>query len=258
MSLPLTKPLACFDLEATGLNTVTDRIVEISIIKLNPDGSEESLTERLNPTVPISTEASTVHGLYYDDIKDEPTFKERAKHYDAFLKGCDLCGFNLIRFDIPMLVEEFLRAEVDFNIDSRSIVDAQRIFHIMEPRNLSAAYKFYCDKNLENAHSAEADTRATMDILLAQVEKYEGTEVKKDVKELHKLTTSKFADLTGRLVFDADGEEAFNFGKYRGKKVTEVFAKDPSYYDWIMKSDFALYTKKKLTEIKLRSIGTRT
>lgn len=264
MSLNITKPLAFFDLESTGINIVTDRIVEIAIIKINPDGTEEVLTEKVNPTVPIPKEVSEIHGIYDEDVKDCPTFKQRAKEYDNFLKGCDLAGFNLIRYDVPLLVEEFLRAEVDFSIENRSIVDAQRIFHMMEPRNLSAAYKFYCNQELENAHSAEADTRATLEVLLSQVEKYQGVKIKSssgelvepiknDVKALHQLTTSSFADLTGRLAYNKKGEEIFNFGKYRNQRVIDVFKSDPSYYDWIMRSDFALSTKKKLTEIRLKS-----
>ena len=262
MGLNLNKPIAFFDLEATGLNIITDRIVEISIIKLNPNGTEEILTEKLNPTIPIPVEVSEIHGIYEKDIADKPTFKERAKHFDSFLKGCDLCGFNLIRFDVPLLVEEFLRAGVDFSLEKRSIIDSQRIFHLMEPRNLSAAYKFYCDKNLENAHSAEADTRATMEVLLAQVERYKGVKVKsndkevepvtENVKDLHQLSNSSFADLVGRIAYDKTGTEIFNFGKHRNKKVADVLKSDPSYYDWIMKNEFALSTKKKLTEIRFK------
>jgi len=264
MNLKLTKPLAFFDLEATGINVIADRIVEISIIKLNPNGTEEVMTEKINPTIPIPKEVSEIHGIYDEDIKDAPTFKERAKDFDRFLKGCDLSGFNLIRFDVPMLVEEFLRAGIDFSIENRSIVDVQRIFHLMEPRNLSAAYKFYCNSTLENAHSAEADTRATMEVLLSQVDKYKGVKIKdaksekeiepvtNNVKELHQLSTYSFADLVGRIAYNSKREEVFNFGKYRNKKVTDVFKSDPSYYDWIMKNDFALSTKKKLTELRLK------
>jgi len=266
MALNLKKPLAFFDLETTGTNITTDRIVEISIVKAMPDGSTTIKTHRVNPTVPIPLESSLIHGIYDDDVKDKPTFKSLAHGLFQFLEGADLAGFNIIRFDVPVLVEEFLRAEMDFDISNRKLVDAQRIYHLMEPRNLSAAYKYYCGKDLIGAHGAEADTLATYEVLKAQIVKYEGciikdqdgkdiSPIKNDMTALHELTASQFADLAGRIAFNDKGEEVFNFGKYKNMKVSEVFEKDPSYYDWIMKGDFSLNTKKKVTEIKLRKFN---
>jgi DNA polymerase-3 subunit epsilon len=269
MNLHLKKPLAVFDLETTGINVVNDRIVEISILKVMPNGDKEVKTKRVNPTIPISAESSMIHGIYYEDIKDEPTFKQIAKEITKFLEGCDLCGFNVLKFDLPMLAEELLRAEVAFETKSRKIVDAQKIFHMMEPRTLHAAYKFYCDKNLENAHSAEADTIATFEVLDAQVKKYEGVSikdnktgkehipVKNDVQALHDITSSNMIDYGGRMVYNNEGVAIFNFGKHRNKPVLEVLQKEPGYYDWILKSDFALNTKQKLTEIKLSQFNKR-
>jgi DNA polymerase-3 subunit epsilon len=223
---------------------------------------------RINPGIPIPLESSLVHGIYDEDVKDMPSFKAAAHSLSIFLEGCDLGGFNIIRFDVPVLVEEFLRADVDFDVSNRRLVDAQRIYHMMEPRNLSAAYKFYCGKDLIGAHGAEADTIATFEVLKAQVYKYQNVSVKdadgkefipikNDMEALHQLTLSKQADLAGRILFNDKGEEVFNFGKYKGQKVTDILQKDPSYYDWMMKGDFALNTKKKLTEIKLRGFGKK-
>lgn len=257
--------MVVFDLETTGTNISQDRIVEIAMIKINPDGSIEEKDRRLNPTIPIPAETSMIHGIYDEDVKDEPTFKQVAKSLAQFLEGCDLAGFNVLGFDVPVLVEEFLRANVDFDIENRKIVDAQKIFHIMEKRNLTAALKFYCDKDLENAHSAMADTKATYEVLLAQVERYEGKEafdnmgnkladIKNDMSVLSDLTTTNRVDLAGRMIYK-DGVEVFNFGKHRGKKVAEVLAIEPSFYDWVMKGDFPLDTKRKLTQIKLRNFN---
>lgn len=263
--LNLKNPLVVFDLETTGTNISQDRIVEIAMIKVMPDGSIEEKDRRLNPTIPIPIESSLIHGIYDEDVKDEPTFKQVARSLAQFLEGCDLSGFNVLGFDVPMLVEEFLRANVDFEVENRKIVDAQKIFHLMEKRNLTAAYKFYCNKDLENAHSALADTQATYEVLVSQIEKYEGQEafdnlgnkladIKNDMGVLHGLTTSDRVDLAGRMVYK-DGVEVFNFGKHRGKVVTDVLQQEPSFYDWIMKGDFPLDTKRKLTQIKLRSFN---
>lgn len=268
MVLQLKNPLSFFDLETTGINIVTDRIVEISIVKMMVNGEIIKKTQRINPTIPIPLESSLIHGIYDDDIKDAPTFKSMAKEFAKFLEGSDLAGFNVLKFDIPVLVEEFLRADVDFDTSKRKVVDVQKIFHMMEKRNLSSAYKFYCKKNLENAHSAEADTIATMEILEAQVQKYDGMDVtdmkgnkvgviENNIDTLHSLTNKNMVDLAGRMVYNHNQEEVFNFGKHRNKKVTEVFSKEPSYYDWMMKGDFPLETKRRLTEIKLRGFNSK-
>lgn len=262
--LKLKNPLVVFDLETTGTNVSTDRIVEMALIKIMPDGTIEEKERRINPTVPIPLETSLIHGIYDEDVKDEPNFKQVAKSLATWLEGCDLAGFNILKFDVPMLVEEFLRANVDFEVDQRKLIDAQKIFHLMEKRNLSAAYKFYCNETLENAHSALADTKATMDVLIAQIEKYEDQHVvdllgkdlgiiKNDMAVLHELTNQKMVDLAGRIVLNDKGEEVFNFGKHRGKPVAEVLQKEQSFYDWMMKGDFPLDTKRKLTKIRLRN-----
>jgi DNA polymerase-3 subunit epsilon len=267
-SLKLKKPLAFFDLETTGTNVVTDRIVEICIAKAMPNGQLNTKTWRINPTVPIPLETSLIHGIYDDDIKDAPTFKEVARPIHQFLEGADLAGFNIIRFDVPMIVEEFLRVNIEFNHSNRKMVDAQKIFHLMEPRSLTAAYRFYCGKELIGAHSAEVDTLATFEVLCAQIQKYEGVvikddkgkefqPVKNDVQALHDLTATKMVDLAGRMIFNEKGEEIFNFGKHKDRLVTEVLEKEPAFYDWMMKDDFPLDTKRKLTEIKLRSFNLK-
>ncbi len=267
-ALNLRKPLAFFDLETTGVNVARDRIVEISIARAMPDGEVTVKTKRINPGVPIPLEASLVHGIYDADVADAPSFKAVARSMAQFLDGCDLAGFNSNRFDVPMLVEEFLRAEVEFDLKNRRLIDAQRIYHLMEPRNLSAAYKFYCGKTLENAHSAEADTLATLEILDAQVRHYEGVTVlndkgetvqpvRNDMDALHEITAARLVDFAQRMKFDPDGRELFNFGKHTGKPVVEVLKAEPSYYDWMMKGDFPLDTKRKLTEIKLREFNRR-
>jgi DNA polymerase-3 subunit epsilon len=264
MKLNLKRPLAFFDLEATGTNIGADRIVEVSVIKLFPDGMEEVKTFRVNPRMPIPLESSLIHGIYDEHIKDEPEFKAIAQTLAEFIGDSDLAGYNSNKFDIPMLMEEFLRADVSFDLNNRHFVDVQNIFHQMEQRTLKAAYQFYCDKQIINAHSAEADTRATMEVLLAQIERYEKIEwedkkgnrsfpVVNDVEGLHKFTNlSRPVDFAGRMVFNDQGQETFNFGKHKGKSVEEVFRIEPSYYSWMMQGDFPLYTKRKLEEIYTR------
>jgi DNA polymerase III subunit epsilon len=269
MKLNLRNPLCFFDLETTGINITNDRIIEIAVIKLMPNGEVLRKVNLVNPTIPIPTESSLIHGIYDDKVKDKPTFKELAKEYAKFMEGADLAGFNVLKFDIPMLVEEFLRAEVDFDYSRRKIIDAQRIFHMMEKRTLSAAYKFYLDKELQNSHSAEADTQATLEVLMAQVERYQGQpvldtmgkqvgEIQNDMEVLAKLTSSDMVDLAGRIVLNSKREEVFNFGKHKNKKVLDVFKTEPSYYDWMLNGDFPLDTKRKLTELKLRSFNTKS
>lgn len=268
MQLKLKNPLAIFDLETTGTSITQDRIVEISVVKLMPDGEEIVKTRRLNPGVPIPIESSLIHGIYDKDVKDEPSFKAIAKDLSGLLEGCDLGGFNCLKFDIPLLVEEFLRAGIEFDISNRKLVDAQKIFHMMEKRTLTAAYKFYCGKVLEGAHGAEADTLATAEVIKAQVERYEGEEVvdslgkkigviENSVDSLHKLSASKMVDLAGRFVFNDEGVEVFNFGKHKNKPVEEILKIETGYYDWMMKGDFPLDTKRKLTQIKLRGFNAR-
>jgi len=263
MKLKLKNPLAFFDLETTGTSISKDRILEIAIIKMMPNGERITKVKRLNPEMPIPIETSLIHGIYDEDVKDAPTFKSIAKSLAQFLEGSDLSGFNIIKFDVPMLIEEFLRADVSFSVDKRKLIDSQKIFHFMEKRNLSAALKFYCGKTLENAHEAEADTLASLEILEAQVERYDDMQVmdnlgkelgtiKNDMAVLHELTSSNMVDLAGRMVYK-DGAAFFNFGKHRGKKVLDVFEKESSYFDWMMNGDFPLDTKRRLTEIKLKS-----
>lgn len=251
MNLKLKRPIIFFDLETTGVDISNDRIVEISMVKVGVDGEKIVKTRRINPEMHIPAEATAVHGISDEDVKDEPTFRQIAKSLAAFIEGCDFGGFNSNRFDLPMLVEEFLRAEVDVNFDNRKFVDVQTIFHRKEQRTLVAAYKFYCDKDLENAHSAEADTMATYEVLESQIERY--GDIGSTVEELAEFSShGPMVDFAGRLSLNDKGEEIFTFGKYKGRTVVEVFAKDPSYYSWIMNGDFPLYTKKKITEIRLR------
>lgn len=269
MKLNLKRPLAFFDLETTGVNIGADRIVEIAIIKMNPDGSEEVKSWKLNPEMPIPLESSLVHGIYDEHVKDAPTFRDTAKEIALFLDNSDLAGYNSNKFDIPMLMEEFLRVGADFDIENRHFVDVQNIFHQMEQRTLRAAYQFYCEKPLINAHSAEADTRATMEVLLAQIVKYEGVEfedkkgvkstpVVNDVAGLHLFTNlNKPVDFAGRMVYNELGEELINFGKHKGKRVEDVFRSEPSYYSWMMQGDFPLYTKRKLEVIYKRCMAKK-
>ncbi|MEE4116094.1 MAG: 3'-5' exonuclease [Marinilabiliaceae bacterium] len=254
MELNLKKPIAFFDLETTGLNIASDRIIEISIVKISPGGKEEWFTSRVNPEMPVSPSATEVHGITDEDLKDEPTFKSLAHELAAFLEGCDLAGYNAIKFDIPVLAEEFLRVDVDFDLRKRKYIDVQVIFHKMEQRTLSAAYKFYCDKKLEDAHSARADTEASYEILKAQLDMYPN--LSNEVDKLSEFSTyGKHADLAGRIVFDKNGREIFNFGKHKGRLVEEVLKEEPGYYAWMIRGDFPLYTKKILTEIRLRSFN---
>jgi len=261
MKLNLNRPLAFFDLETTGVNVGADRIVEIAILKAMPDGSEQIKTLRINPEMPIPLQSSLIHGIYDKDIANEPTFKGVAQELSDFIGDADLAGYNSNRFDIPVLLEEFLRAGVDFDMSDRKFVDVQNIFHQMEQRTLRAAYKFYCDKDIVNAHSAEADITATYHVLLAQIERYKDTDfedkqgnlskpVQNNVDALHTFTNlNKPVDFAGRMVFNENDEETFNFGKHKGKTVEQVFDTEPSYYAWMKQGDFPLYTKKKLSEI---------
>ena len=252
MQLNLKRPIVFFDIESTGLNVATDRIVELCVVKVLPNGDTEIKTRRVNPTIPISPEAQAVHGISNDDVKDCPTFKSIAKSLANYLEGCDFAGYNSLKFDIPMLAEEFLRADIDFDFRKKYLVDVQNIFHKMEQRTLSAAYKFYCEKELENAHSAQADTVATYEILKAQLDRYPQT-LQNDVKMLAEFSTkSKMVDYAGRIVYNDKDVPVFNFGKHKGKPVTEVFTSEPSYYSWMMNGDFTLDTKKILTDIRLK------
>lgn len=265
MELKLKRPIAFFDLETTGIKVATDRIVEISIVKFHPNGKKEVKTRRVNPEIPIPKETSEIHGIYDEDVKDEPTFKQIARSLDAFIQNCDLAGYNSNKFDVPLLAEEFLRAGIDFDVENRNLVDVQNIFHKMEQRTLVAAYKFYCQKDLTNAHSAEADTTATYEVLEAMLDKYDGVEfvdkkgnvsqpVVNDIKALSEFSTvNRNVDLIGHIVLNENDEEVFNFGKNKGRLVSEVFTKEPSYYDWMMKGQFPEYTKKVITKIKLKS-----
>ena len=251
MQLNLKRPIVFFDLETTGVDTARDRIVEISLVKVMPDGREIVKTRRINPGMHIPAEASAIHHITDEDVKDCPQFAQIAKSLAQFLEGCDFGGFNSNRFDLPVLVEEFLRAGVDVDFKRRRFIDVQNIFHKMEQRTLVAAYKFYCDKNLEEAHSAEADTLATYEVLKAQLDRY--PEVQNDVAALAEFSTrDKTADYAGRILINEKGEEVFGFGKYKGRKVEEIFDSEPSYYAWMMNGDFPLYTKKVITEIRCR------
>ncbi len=264
MKLNLKNPIIFLDLETTGINIATDRIVEIALLKINVDGSEESRDLRINPEMHIPEQSSRVHGIYDEDVKDAPAFKEVAKSLAQFIEGCDLAGFNSNRFDIPLLAEEFLRVGVDIDLKKRKFVDVQAIFHKMEKRTLAAAYKFYCQQELEGAHSAMVDTKATYDVLKAQLDQYEDSEyedgngrvskpIKNDVAALSEFSSyDRNVDFVGRIVYDENGVEVFNFGKNKGIPVEQVLREQPGYFGWMMTSEFPLYTKKVLTAIKLR------
>lgn len=255
MKLNLKNPIIFFDLETTGVDPAKDRIIEISLLKLMPDDRREVKTRRLNPGMPIPPTATAIHHITDDDVKDCPTFKEVARSLAAYIEGADLAGFNSNRFDIPLLAEEFLRAGVDIDLKKRKAIDVQNIFHKMEQRTLVAAYKFYCGKDHSDAHSAEADTLATLEVLEAQLEMY-AEMLENDVAALSEYSTvSPFADYAGRVVYDQKGVEVFGFGKYKGRPVADVFREDPSYYSWMMNGDFPEYTKKVITEIRLRAAG---
>lgn len=256
MQLNLKNPLLFFDLETTGIDIVKDRIIEISYVKISPNGKEETKTIRVNPDMPIPPVSTAIHGITDEDVKDCPKFKEIAKSLAAQIEGCDLAGYNSNRFDIPLLAEEFLRADVDIDLTRRKFIDVQTIFYKMEQRTLSAAYKFYCNKNLENAHTAAADTMATYEVLKAQLDRY--PELKNDVKFLSDFSSfTNNVDFAGRMIYNEQKQEVFNFGKYKGKLVEDVFKIDSSYYSWMMNNDFPLNTKQKLTEIKLRSFNSK-
>ena len=272
--LNLSRPLALFDLETTGINIASDRIVQIAVLKIFPpttgtrlpdgQGSDERFVTLVNPTIPIPKATSEIHGIYDEDVKDKATFQAIAPDLAEFLNDCDLGGYNSNKFDIPLLMEEFLRAEVEFEMTGRKLVDVQNIFHKMEKRTLKAAYKFYTGKIMENAHDAMFDIEATYEILLAQIEKYEGNEyhseehdcstpIKNEINALHEFSsTTRNVDFAGRIVFNGKGIEVFNFGKHKGKPVEEVFNTEPSYYNWMMNGDFPLFTKNVITEIRSR------
>lgn len=272
MQLNLKKPLAFFDLETTGVNVASDRIVEIAILKVLPDGRIEKRPDPalgktrllVNPGVPIPAEASAIHGIYDEDVKDAPTFEELSGKLFKFLYDCDLAGFNSNKFDVPILAEEFLRCGIDFSIEGRNLIDVQNIFHLMEQRTLKAGYKFYCNKDLENAHEAMADVEATHEVFLAQLEKYAGTEIEdrdgnkiipvaNDMEHLHYTSQRhRNVDMLGRIIYNENDEEIFNFGKHKGKTVREVLKIEPGYYGWMLNGDFPLYTKKVLKDIKER------
>ncbi|WP_452220273.1 exonuclease domain-containing protein [Lacinutrix salivirga] len=256
MQLQLTKPICFFDLETTGINITSDRVVEISILKVFPNGTEESKTWLVNPERPIPAETSAIHGITDEKVANEPTFKELAKDIYNMIKDSDLGGFNSNRFDIPLLAEEMLRADIDFDMKGRVAIDVQTIFHKMEQRTLSAAYKFYCNESLENAHSAEADTKATYEVLKAQLARYD--ELENDTKFLAEFSSrKKFADFAGFIIYNKEGEECFSFGKHKGKRVVDVMDKEPGYFGWLLNADFPLYTKKVLTAIKLRAFNNK-
>ncbi len=254
MELNLKRPIAFFDLETTGLDVSKDRIVEIAVLRIDPGGKKDSLHMFLNPGIPIDPRATAVHGIRDEDVADAPTFADIARQLALFLEGCDLAGYNCNRFDVPMLAEEFARAGVDFDFKDRRIIDVQVVFFKKEQRTLSAAYKFYLDREMENAHSAEADTEAAYEILKAQLDRYEDLE--NDVDYLAKFTTqNRNVDLMGRIIYNDKNEEVFNFGKYKGQRVADVLRRDPAYYSWMMNGDFPEYTKRVLTRIRLREFG---
>lgn len=254
MKLNLKNPLIFFDLETTGVDVSKDRIVEICYIKVFSDGSEKEYTRRINPGIHIPEGASAVHGIYDDDVKDCPLFREVAKEIAADFEGCDLAGFNSNRFDLPMLAEEFLRAQVDIDLTRHHAIDVQVLYHKREPRTLSAAHKFYCGCEFDNAHSALADTRATYEVLKAQLDHYDDME--NDVAALAKESSfTRNVDFAGRFVYDDAGREVFNFGKYKGEPVAAALQRDPGYYGWMMNGDFPLNTKQALTRIKLREFN---
>ena len=252
MKLNLKNPIIFFDLETTGINVASDRIVEISWLKVDVNGNEHTKTMLINPTIPIPAKATEIHGISDEDVKAAPSFQEVAKSLANIFEGCDLAGYNSNRFDIPLLAEEFLRADVDIDLMKRKFIDVQVIFMKMEQRTLAAAYKFYCDKDLSGAHSAEVDTRATYEVLQAQLDRY--GELENNIAYLSEFSSqTNNVDFAGRIIFNDDKVEVFNFGKYKGKPVVEVLEKDPGYYGWMMQGDFPLFTKKVLTNIKLRS-----
>ena len=251
MKLNIKNPLVFVDLETTGIDIIKDRIVEIAVLKIHVDGREELKVRRVNPGIPIPPETTAIHGITDEDVKNEPSFKEIGKSLVQFIEGCDFVGFNSNKFDFPLLAEEFLRADIDFDLKKRKFIDVQTIFHKMEKRTLSAAYKFYCEKDLENAHSAGADSTATYEVLKAQLDRY--PDLKNDVDYLADFSAqTRNVDFFGRIILDEKNVEVFNFGKYKGRSVVEILEKEPSYYSWMMNGDFPLYTKRVLTSIYLK------
>jgi len=269
MNLSLSRPIVFFDVETTGLNVGKDKIIELALLKVNPDGSEEERVWRINPEMPIAKEAEAVHGISNADLKNEPVFAEVANEILGVLENCDLAGYNSNKFDLPLLVEEFLRVDKELDLRDKNCIDVQNIFHKMEPRNLIAAYRFYCQKELTNAHQALADTRATFEILKGQLAKYEGqthedaktgkvTKLENSVKTLSNFSReNRTVDFAGHIIFNENDEELFNFGKYKGVPVKKVFTIEPPYYDWMMKADFPLYTKKIISRIYREVRGMR-
>jgi DNA polymerase III subunit epsilon len=256
LELILKKPIAFLDLETTGINVTSDRIVEFSVLRISLNGKEEWLTSRVNPEMPIPPKSTAIHGIKDEDVANCPTFREIAKNLANFLEGCDLAGYNAIKFDIPVLAEEFLRANIDFSFRKRRYVDVQVIFHKKEQRTLAAAYLFYCKKELEGAHGSKADTSATLEVLKCQLDRYRDLE--NDIEKLAEYSSfNNNVDFAGRIILDEKGVEIFNFGKHKGKAVEFVFQEEPAYYSWMMNGEFPLYTKKVLTEIKLRSFGKK-
>lgn len=254
MKLNLERPLVFFDLETTGTNIVADRIVELSYIKVFPDGKEEEKTRRINPGIPIPPESTAIHHITDEDVKDAPTFRQVAKSLAEIFEGCDLAGYNSNKFDIPLLIEEFARAGVAFSLAGRNLIDVQNIFHKMEQRTLVAAYKFYCGKDLEAAHSANADTMATYEVLKSQLDRY--PELKNDMRELAEFSRSgRNVDLAGRVVLNDKDVPVFNFGKHKGRPVSEVFRREPSFYSWMMQGDFAKNTKDVITVLYRKTMG---
>ncbi|MDD3741810.1 MAG: exonuclease domain-containing protein [Bacteroidales bacterium] len=252
MELNLKKPIVFFDLETTGINPATDRIVEISILKVFPNGKELSKTYRVNPEMEIPSSATEIHGITNDDVKDSPVFKMIAKELVSLLEDADIGGYNSNKFDVPLLAEEFLRVDVNFDLKKRNFIDIMVIFMKKEPRNLEAAYKFYCDKELKDAHSALADTRATYEVFKAQLEKYH--DLGESIDKISEFSShNRNADFAGRLIYDDNNNIVINFGKYKGQLLIDVLKKDPSYYDWVQKGDFPLYTKRVFTEVYLKS-----
>lgn len=270
MELFLKRPIAFFDLETTGLNTTHDRIVEIGILKIDANGEKKEYRAVLNPEIPIPAESASVHGYTNEMVADKPTFREKAREIADFIGNADLAGYNILKFDLPLLVEEFLRVGVEFNLDGRDFIDVMNIFMKMEPRTLKGAYRFFCHSELEGAHGAIADTEATYEVLKAMLDKYDGVEYEdskgvkspgpvNDMKELARFSAHhQNADLCGQIIYDAEGKEVFQFGKHKGKRVEDVFRSiDRNYYDWMMNSDFPLYTKRLITKIKLQMGGKK-
>ncbi len=253
MNLQLQRPIAFIDLETTGVSLSSDRIVEIAVVKILPDGTRQVKRKLLNPEMPIPPQSTDIHGISDEMVKDAPTFKQAANELKQFIENCDLGGYNSNRFDIPLLMEEFLRAGITVDLSAKRMVDVQHIFYTMEPRTLSAAYRFYCAKELEGAHSAEHDVNATIEVLLAQLERYPQLGDSVD-SILQLIGEEKIVDYARRFIFDEKGVEVFNFGKHKGKPVTDVLKAEPQYYDWMMRGDFPLHTKQKLTEILNRTL----